>query len=168
MPESGDWVNKGMRFVFDHYYPESPYNVEVKSHLPYPAPAMQWNDFEMWMLTEIIYKTTVYVSGKRKFIKHHEPVSIQSHYLELDKTWVNTRRHSKYSADLRLIVENSLGKKIGVLFIDEIESYGTYELVESKDGLHIEGESRYDGCLYAGFMMKEVSVDEIKRMKQEK
>ena len=156
-----------MRFEMDYYYPGSPYNVEVKSFLPYPVPAMGWSDFEMWMISEIIYKTTVYVSGKRKFVKHHDPISIPSYYLTLDQSWVNNRRHSKYSAQLRLMAENTFGEKIGTLYLDEVESYGDYDLVEREGELQIEGGGSYKGCVYAGFMMKEVSVDEIKKMKQE-
>jgi hypothetical protein len=156
-----------MRFEMEHYYPESPYNVEVKSISSFPLPPMQEDGFDVCLISEIIYKTTVYVSGKRKIIKHHDPVSIPGYCLELDKTWVNNRKHSNYSSQLRLEAKRVIGEKLGVLYLDEVESYGTYDLVERDGELKVEGEGSYDGCVYAGFMMKEVSVDEIKKMKYE-
>ncbi|WP_299826013.1 hypothetical protein [uncultured Pontibacter sp.] len=155
-----------MRFEVDYYEPASPYYVEVKDNTPYPFPFMK-AEYSEGFIEYVTYKTTIYVSGKRKVVKHHDPRTIPGTRLLKDNNWVNKRRHSNYSAQYKFIVIDTHAREVAALYLDEVEHSGTYDLVLKGGNWCLEGEGTYEKSTYAGFLIQEVSVEEIKKMKQE-
>ncbi|EJF11928.1 hypothetical protein [Pontibacter sp. BAB1700] len=155
-----------MRFEVDKYEPQSPYYVEVEDNTPSPYPFMK-AEYSEGYIESVTYKTTIYVSGKRKVVKHHEPRTIPGGRLLKDNKWVSKRRHSNYSAQYRFMVIDADAREVAALYLDELEHSGVYDLVLKGGVWHIEGEGTYEKSTYAGFLMQEVSVEEIKRLKQE-
>lgn len=156
-----------MRFEVDKYEPHSPYYVEVKDNAPFPYPFMK-AEYSEGFIESVTYRTTIYVSGKRKVVKYHEPRTISGNSLLKDNKWVEKRRHSNYSARFRFMVIDADAREVAALYLDELEHSGTYDLVLKGGKWHLEGEAQYEGSTYAGFLMQEVSVEEIKRMKQKR
>ncbi|MBX0332955.1 hypothetical protein K3G39_06870 [Pontibacter sp. HSC-14F20] len=155
-----------MRFEVDKYEPQSPYYVEVEDSTPFPYPFMQAAYSEGY-IESVTYKTTIYRSGKRKVVQHHEPRTILGSRLQKDNEWIDKRRHSNYSAQYKFKIYDADVNIIAELYLDELQHSGVYDLVLKGGKWHMEGEGTYEKSTYAGFLMQEVSVEEIKRLKQE-
>lgn len=154
-----------MRFDFENYESHSPYYVEVVSCWPYCSPFMGEEKPECY-IENVTYKTTIYVSGKRRVVRHHEPISIAGTKLIKDKDWKETSRNSNYSAQFRYKVKDDQGKITAMLYLDEVEVYEPEKSITDGD-TRSQDLTYYTSSIYAGFLMQEVSVVEIKRLKQE-